>query len=53
MTWFDEALRRHGATDGKGIHALVPVLAEWFDSEEFRGCAFLHCVGELGGALSA
>jgi hypothetical protein len=26
-------------------------LAEWFDSEEFRGCAFLHCVGELGGAL--
>lgn len=46
MAWFVDALQRHGG----GLHALLPTLAEWFGSEDFRGCAFINSVGELGGA---
>jgi AcrR family transcriptional regulator len=53
MAWFIEALQRHGsAGQGKGLDALVPVLAEWFRDGSFRGCAFINSVGELGGTLS-
>jgi AcrR family transcriptional regulator len=51
MNWFTEALARHGAGRGKGLDALVPALAEWFGDAGYRGCAFIHSVGELGGAL--
>jgi AcrR family transcriptional regulator len=47
MDWFTDALQRHGG----GINALVPTLAEWFESGEYRGCAFINSVGELGGEL--
>ncbi|ANJ67327.1 TetR family transcriptional regulator [Halothiobacillus diazotrophicus] len=47
MTWFTEALQRHGGDD----RALVPALAEWFGSENYRGCAFINSVGELGTTL--
>ena len=47
MTWFDGALARHGGTPS----ALVPTLREWFAGADFRGCAFLNSVGELGPAL--
>jgi len=47
MTWFDDALARHGGTPA----ALVPALREWFATPDFRGCAFLNSVGELGPAL--
>lgn len=47
MGWFLETLERHGGDLG----ALVPTLAEWFDSSEFRGCAFINSVGELGNDL--
>ncbi|MEJ2591142.1 MAG: TetR/AcrR family transcriptional regulator [Candidatus Thiodiazotropha sp.] len=47
MTWFTDALRRHGGD----VEALVPVMAEWFGSGEYRGCAFINSVGELGGDL--
>jgi AcrR family transcriptional regulator len=53
MAWFIEALQRHGSvSQGKGLDALVPTLAEWFRGESFRGCAFINSVGELGGTLS-
>jgi AcrR family transcriptional regulator len=51
MDWFTGALERHGATRGKGLDALVPAMAEWFGDAGYRGCAFIHSVGELGGAL--
>jgi AcrR family transcriptional regulator len=51
MTWFIEALERHGAQRGKGIDALVPALRDWFADAGYRGCAFLNSVSELGGAL--
>lgn len=53
MTWFDEALERHGSTRGKGIAALVPALREWLTDPSYRGCAFINSVGELGHAQPA
>src|SRR5262249_11907658 len=47
MAWFDDALARHGGDAG----ALVPTLREWFESADFRGCAFLNSVGELGATM--
>lgn len=43
LTWFKDALKRHGWD----AHALVPTMAEWFRNEEFRGCAFINTVVEL------
>lgn len=42
--WFRDALHRHGG----GLSALVPTLREWFEDPQFRGCAFINSVGELG-----
>jgi AcrR family transcriptional regulator len=47
MAWFTAALARHGGD----ARALVPALREWLESAEFRGCAFLNSVGELGGTM--
>lgn len=47
MDAFNDALRRHGP----GAGALVPALGEWFASPDFRGCAFINSVGELGASL--
>lgn len=47
LTWFSESVERHGGN----AHALVPVLAEWFQGKEFRGCAFINTVGELASDL--
>lgn len=47
MAWFDAALRRRG----DDLAALAPTLAEWFAHPQFRGCAFINTVAELGPAL--
>lgn len=47
LAWFKDALARHG----RDVRALVPALAEWFQDEKFRGCAFINTVGELGNDL--
>ena len=44
MDWFSEALTRHGGT----ALAIVPALREWFSSADYRGCAFINSVGEVG-----
>lgn len=44
MAWFIDALQRHGGDIG----ALPPVLAEWLCDKNFRGCAFINSVAELG-----
>lgn len=49
MTWFVDALARHGGTP----KALAPALAEWFGDEGFRGCAFINSMVELGGTQPA
>ena len=55
MDWFNGALQRHGgATKSASAGALVPTMAEWFGGQalgEFRGCAFLNGVGEMGTSL--
>ena len=43
MTWFEDAVKRHGAD----ADALVPALAEWFENDEYRGCAFINAVVEV------
>ncbi|WP_377160504.1 TetR/AcrR family transcriptional regulator [Roseateles sp. UC29_93] len=53
MGWFTGALERHGGAT-KGAAALVPTMSEWFGGQalgEFRGCAFLNGVGEMGPSL--
>jgi AcrR family transcriptional regulator len=55
MTWFTEALARHGGVS-QGAQALPPVLNEWFSGQAlggFRGCAFLNGVSEMGPAIPA
>lgn len=47
IAWFIEALQRHGNT----IEALPLALAEWFNDANFRGCAFINSVGELGATM--
>lgn len=54
MGWFADALQRHGNSSkgaAKGLGALPPALAEWFGREDFRGCAFINSVSELGGSV--
>ena len=51
MSWFKDALNRHGATNGQRLNALVPTMAEWFNNPIYRGCAFINTVSELGGVL--
>lgn len=47
MAWFDAALLRFG----DDAAALAPALAEWFAHPQFRGCAFINAVAELGPTL--
>ena len=47
MSWFEDAVKRHGAD----ADALAPALAEWFESDVYRGCAFINAVVEVGGTL--
>lgn len=50
MGWFADALQRHGRAK-KGLAALPPALGEWFDRADFRGCAFINSVSELGDTV--
>lgn len=55
MQWFTEALERHGGAS-RGAQALPPAMREWFRGKalgDFRGCAFLNGVSELGPAMPA
>ena len=55
MNWFTEALERH-ARGSTGAQALAPVMKEWFQGKalgDFRGCAFLNGVSEMGPAMPA
>ncbi len=47
MSWFTKSIQRHG----NSVDALIPSLLEWFSSDQYRGCAFINSVGELGKAM--
>lgn len=47
MAWFMDSLQRHGNSS----NSIVPALDEWFSDVDFRGCAFINSVAELGEAI--
>ncbi len=49
MGWFTTTLAEHGHT----MAALAPTLKAWFERKDFRGCAFINAVNEMGEALPA
>lgn len=51
IDWFNVALERHRGLGEDAAVQLVSVFWEWFESEDYRGCAFLNAVVELGGSL--
>ncbi|MDB5988308.1 MAG: TetR family transcriptional regulator [Nevskia sp.] len=51
MACFIDALKRQHDKGRPGLQALVPALAQWFRSGDYRGCAFINSVVELGGVL--
>ena len=51
MAWFTDALARHASKERSPAQAIVRVMTEWFDQEDFRGCAFINTVVELGDSL--
>lgn len=48
MQWFRGSLASNLAAGASQIDALALTLREWFDSDEFRGCAFLNAAAEFG-----
>lgn len=51
ISWFRDALHRHGGFAAVGVGALLPALAEWLGDPAYRGCAFINTAVELGGSL--
>jgi AcrR family transcriptional regulator len=47
ITWFKQQLHHNG----RNTSAIVPTLLAWFESDGYRGCAFINSVGELGENL--
>ena len=51
MAWFSEAIERHRQSSGNVQAVILSVLAEWFDSQVFRGCAFINATVEFDSDL--
>ena len=51
MDWLNAELERLRRRDRGVATLLVAVFREWFESEGYRGCAFLNAVVELEGVL--
>ncbi|HTI17593.1 MAG TPA: TetR/AcrR family transcriptional regulator [Trinickia sp.] len=47
MHWFIQGVRRYGRKPRVQLLAMFDVLAEWFSSPGFHGCAFLNAAGEI------
>jgi AcrR family transcriptional regulator len=48
-TWFRAAVETRLAC-GAGLPAVADALGEWFEQDDFRGCAFINAVAESGAA---
>lgn len=51
MGWFIDAVNRYKGRTGFALDAVAAALREWFQSDGYRGCAFINGVVELDGAL--
>jgi len=50
MKWFTEGTLRRGKTARARLTGMFDVLCEWFESDDFHGCAFLNAAGEIEAA---
>jgi AcrR family transcriptional regulator len=50
MGWFEQAMERHRRLGKDRLRALFAALKEWFETPEFRGCAFINASVELADA---
>lgn len=48
MNWFEGAVERQLASR-RNLDVLADALAEWFTSDDYRGCSFINVVAEAGG----
>ncbi|KLU15470.1 MULTISPECIES: TetR/AcrR family transcriptional regulator [Xenorhabdus] len=48
IQWFRGSLQANINRSSSPTEALTKTLAEWFNSNEFRGCAFINTVIEIG-----
>jgi len=48
MDWFESSVRRRLAAR-PNLDVMADTLGEWFEGEDFRGCAFINMVAESGG----
>jgi len=47
MSWFIEATSQ-ADEPVKRLASIFPALRQWFENEDFHGCAFINAAGELG-----
>ncbi|MGV0952761.1 MAG: TetR/AcrR family transcriptional regulator [Fluviibacter sp.] len=53
MAWFEAAVQRHAENPSRTpVSLIVSVLREWFESQAFRGCAFINTTAEFDGAIA-
>jgi AcrR family transcriptional regulator len=48
MAWFIDATSQTSAPLER-LASIFPALRQWFETEDFHGCAFINAAGELGG----
>lgn len=51
MAWFTDALARHWPKERSPVQAVVRAMDEWFHQNDFRGCAFINTIVELGDSV--
>lgn len=49
MSWFITGSNRAATPEGRLLETFV-MLESWFNTEDFRGCAFINAAGEIGDA---
>lgn len=47
INWFSENTRQIAAPKERLLH-MFTVLSQWFQTPDFRGCAFINAAGEIG-----
>lgn len=50
ISWFEASLAEATGDGSSPVNALVATLRAWFNSPNFRGCAFLNAAAEVGSS---
>lgn len=51
IDWFRETTKHYKTTKNQGSKALLQTLEEWFSKDDFRGCAFINALAEVGETI--